>query len=1057
VTVATQSSGKHARTGLGAILGTMFVLFVFELVVDIIFLPADIILVPAEAILDALIFAVLFASALVRRGSGRHIRSRSLGVVAALGIVLVLVATATIVPPSSTTGLGKPSDGLSALSGASGTPGYSTWNGAHPAPPAAPHPDAGGSAASWAQVCSATAPFTCLPQPSGRIGAETTWDAADSYTVLFGGGTTHLGGFVNDTWKWNRGAWTQLANGPATLTARTNSSMTYDTIDGYVLMWGGYTAANTYSAQTWKLLAGTWTLLSPASSPVAVIPSCFVYVPFVTGHGGYVLLYGGKGTGTSYQSFTWEYSGGVWTNVTGSVGTAPSARGYAQCAYDVADGYVVMFGGVATGGTTLDSDTWEFNPQSSATGAWVSLSPSTHPEARFFAGLSYVTALSTTYLACGAYGTLNAPTFPGGGCSTWSYAAGVWTNVSATVGFGGIGGQPYPLSQFDFPFSDQPTLSYAFLSTGFIVGSFTKNTSNALGNLLTLTLGETNGETYAGGQITFWANASNGLTPYRYTWSGLPTGCAATNVSVIVCSPSTAGRYPAISVKVTGTDGFNVTSKTASVFVDPTAVTTGNLSIGASVGPSSQTFWGTDFSSFPLTLNHTLAALINQTPFRTLRYGADASAVNATNLTIGPLGCAYFNSNVCAQSTNNYTIFKTFCGWVHCVSILTLPTETNDRGLVAISVRYIEQTLNFHPTYWNLGNEPSSWTHFNKPYNTWAPTDAVTPTPTQYNKLVLNDTAAVLSVDPAARIIGLTQAAPGGSLAPFPASIFNTVAASSGVNLTGLSFHTYAANGETFRVPSAALSWANTVSASANYTNYLTNMRAGCAACPLTLTVSEYNTGVTTFAQTYTSGVAAAANAAQLLNLGVPMFAYYDVYGTALLDMVNASTGYADPAFYVYASVLSSLPMGTTYNASVSSAARGLFAIEEVNGSKAGVLVVNTNTSVGVTLTPTYSFGTDTLAVLTDTPTGVLATVNYAVPPATVFVPPMSVMLLVYAAPPLVKAPVTPAPPATAASGPLLTPGVIVAVVSGGVLLGILVLVLAVFTPRRRSGRQVGR
>src|SRR5438445_689575 len=55
---------------------------------------------------------------------------------------------------------------------------------------------------------------------------------------------------------------------------------------------------------------------------------------------------------------TWEFSGGVWTQLSPS--SSPPPRQYASMAYDAADGYVLLFGGVHP--TVLcDACTWDFS------------------------------------------------------------------------------------------------------------------------------------------------------------------------------------------------------------------------------------------------------------------------------------------------------------------------------------------------------------------------------------------------------------------------------------------------------------------------------------------------------------------------------------------------------------------------------------------------------------------------------------------------------------------------------------------------------------------------
>ena len=63
-----------------------------------------------------------------------------------------------------------------------------------------------------------------------------------------------------------------------------------------------------------------------------------------------------------------------------------------------------------------------------------------------------------------------------------------------------------------------------------------------------------------GQSVTFTETPSGGSIPYTtYTWTGLPSGCTASNSATITCSPSTAGTY-SVQVSVTDSSGNTVQS-----------------------------------------------------------------------------------------------------------------------------------------------------------------------------------------------------------------------------------------------------------------------------------------------------------------------------------------------------------------------------------------------------------------------------------------------------------------------------------------------------------------
>lgn len=68
--------------------------------------------------------------------------------------------------------------------------------------------------------------------------------------------------------------------------------------------------------------------------------------------------------------------------------------------------------------------------------------------------------------------------------------------------------------------------------------------------------------------VTFEAGASGGSGAYSYAWSGLPSGCAASDASAIACSPtSTAGSPFTVSVTVTDSNGAHVSGSSVPITV----------------------------------------------------------------------------------------------------------------------------------------------------------------------------------------------------------------------------------------------------------------------------------------------------------------------------------------------------------------------------------------------------------------------------------------------------------------------------------------------------------
>ena len=196
--------------------------------------------------------------------------------------------------------------------------------------------------------------------PSPRIGGSLAYDAKDGYAVLFGGTNAHSSVALGDTWKFVGGAWTQLTT-TMSPPARFQGMMTYDTLDGYVLLFGGTNVAGTEFGDTWTFSGGAWTKLSLTNHPVARDSAMMTYDP----KDSYVVLFGG-GTASGDSATTWKFASGAWTQLFPS--THPSARDSGVMAYDAADSYAVLFGGSNTSGTTAYGDSWGF-----VTGGWTKL------------------------------------------------------------------------------------------------------------------------------------------------------------------------------------------------------------------------------------------------------------------------------------------------------------------------------------------------------------------------------------------------------------------------------------------------------------------------------------------------------------------------------------------------------------------------------------------------------------------------------------------------------------------------------------------------------------
>jgi hypothetical protein len=123
------------------------------------------------------------------------------------------------------------------------------------------------------------------------------------------------------------------------------------------------------------------------------------------------------------ENDTWTYTGGTWTNITASAGTAPSPRWGMAMVYDTASGQVVLFGGADTYGNVNDQ-TWVFD------GRWAQLALNgTSPPALYGAGATYDPSLRGVLLYGGQAGFAAGPGTIYN--ATWLFHGGTWTPQSA--------------------------------------------------------------------------------------------------------------------------------------------------------------------------------------------------------------------------------------------------------------------------------------------------------------------------------------------------------------------------------------------------------------------------------------------------------------------------------------------------------------------------------------------------------------------------------------------------------------------------------------------------
>ncbi|MCI4365229.1 MAG: kelch repeat-containing protein [Thermoplasmata archaeon] len=273
--------------------------------------------------------------------------------------------------------------------------------------------------------------------PTSRAGGAATYDARNSVILLFGGYGPLSGGalgYLNDTWGWDSGVWTQAPDPKYSPSARAFGSIAWDTVAGQVVYFGGYGPTG-YLNDTWAWLGspvtGSWHLINTTTAPSPRANATMVF-DAVDGH---VILFGGQYGSTVYGD-TWAYYG--YHNRTGTSNifeghwvlthppASPPARTAASMVYDSSDGYTLLFGGHGAGTTTAFNETWIYKA-----GNWTKLTTTLAPAARFGAAMGddpFDAARTVSANNKSAVVLFGGETTSGAYLGdTWTFYAGAWT------------------------------------------------------------------------------------------------------------------------------------------------------------------------------------------------------------------------------------------------------------------------------------------------------------------------------------------------------------------------------------------------------------------------------------------------------------------------------------------------------------------------------------------------------------------------------------------------------------------------------------------------------
>ncbi|MCI4335602.1 MAG: PKD domain-containing protein [Thermoplasmata archaeon] len=375
-----------------------------------------------------------------------------------------------------------------------------------------------------------------LPNDGGNF---LCYDPAVGGDLLFGAvpyGYDYAG---NQTWLFTNGTWTQLdpTGSPPPLYLM---QLAWDPLDGYVVLFGGYTAESGSSSQTWVFDNHTWTLLAPATSPPATAQSSMFWDPV----DGYLVLFGGS-TPSGTSNATWTFRGGDWHELAEPV--APSARWLANMGWDGSENEGLLFGGAQLKNevTTYLNDTWVFRA-----GNWTHLNSSRSPTPRSGAAISEDPALGDLLLFGGfATSAMN---------DLWAFAYGTWTPLPDTS----------PPASLRWGCWAQDPAGTGLLLYGAVLNPATEYPAYVTWDYYTVNVSveQIPPLIEAGTPIAFSATAAAGHAPIAYAWS-FGDGLNATG-EIVVHAYAQAGNY---TLTVTAIDVEQVTAAySGAITVAPT-------------------------------------------------------------------------------------------------------------------------------------------------------------------------------------------------------------------------------------------------------------------------------------------------------------------------------------------------------------------------------------------------------------------------------------------------------------------------------------------------------
>ncbi|HEV2166186.1 MAG TPA: carboxypeptidase regulatory-like domain-containing protein, partial [Thermoplasmata archaeon] len=316
----------------------------------------------------------------------------------------------------------------------------------------------------------------------------------------------------------------------------------------------------------------------------------------------------------------------------------------------------------------------------------------------------------------------------------------------------------------------------------------------------------------------------------------------------------------------------------------------------------------------------------------------------------------------------NMTAFVKDCLAVHCHAILQLPTEIDSPSTASYYVNWLEHTLGYTPSYFELGNEPTQWTHFGCAWSTWATTcvSGSNATPTTYPPVVAAYVKAIRSVDSTTPIIGLggdgqtIDVADGGKLYSgydWAYDLYKAV----GNSIQGISVHDYPGRYTTATSVSdfySTLTTGDTLLP--NMVEAQKGIAAGCANCTnaqiLVTESNVYSCGACNqvYRNSFADVLAMGVDITEAISDGAVNIDLESLYnGAHAGDWFGPLT--PEPVYYLYSDILARMPLtnaSADWMKVTSSTMPGMFWLSSTYAAPNHwtLLALDLNTSAGATL-----------------------------------------------------------------------------------------------------------